>query len=87
MTIHWLRVSVDLPYEADKPISGPHQVLITNRTATYLRTAATDGLENKMKVLFREDLYNQHAHHHDARYGRCRPDLEASTDGLGPIEE
>jgi hypothetical protein len=81
------RVAIDLLYEAEKPLSSPQLVRIANRTGTYLRTGAVEDLDgNRIQVLFDETYYNQHAHHHDARYERCRPDTEASGDGLGPIE-
>jgi len=84
--IYRLRVSVDLLYRAKKPLPGPIQTMITNRTGTYLRTGAVEGLEDRVEVLFDEDIRHQHAHHHDARYERCRPDYQAAHDDLGPIE-
>jgi hypothetical protein len=86
MTIWRARVSVDLIYKADKPLTGPHLTMIANRVGTYIRTGAVEGLEHKADVLFDEGYRNQHAHHHDARYERCRPDYVASHDNLGPIE-
>jgi hypothetical protein len=86
MTIYRLRIAIDLLYKADKPLSGPHLTMIANRTGTYVRTGAVDGLEDRIDVLFDEDHRNQHAHHHDARYERCRPDYLAASDDLGPIE-
>ena len=61
--------------------------MMTNRGGTYMRTAAAEGLEGKIKVRFEPELRNQHAHHHDARLTTCRPDYAAATDGLGPIED
>lgn len=86
MTIFRARVAVDLLYKADKPLSGPQLTMITNRAGTYIRTGAVEGLEEKIDVLFDEGYRHQHAHHHDARYEQCRPDLVASRDDLGPIE-
>jgi len=86
MTIQRLRVTVDLLYKGTKPLSNPHIQLITNRVGTYLRTGAVDGLEERIDVLFDEGYRNQHAHHHDARYEQCRPDIRAGSDDLGPIE-
>lgn len=86
MSIYRARVAVDLMYKATKPLSSPELTMITNRVGTYLRTGAVDGLEEKIDVLFDEGYRNQHAHHHDARYERCRPDYSAANDGLGPIE-
>jgi hypothetical protein len=86
MTIFRARVVVDLLYKAEKPLSGPELTMVTNRTGTYIRTGGVDGLDKKIDVLFDEGYRNQHAHHHDARYERCRPDLSAATDDLGPIE-
>ena len=83
--IYRLRVSVDLIYKSDKPLSAPLATRITNRTGTYLRTGAVEGLD-KIDVLFDEDYRHQHSHHHDARYERCRTETEASVDGLGHIE-
>jgi len=79
-------VEVDLLYKADKPLSGALLTRITNRAGTYVRTGAVEGLEDRIDVLFDESYRRQHAHHHDARFERCRPDVEASGDGLGPIE-
>lgn len=86
MTIFRARIVVDLLYKADKPLSSPQLTMLTNRTGTYVRTGAVEGLEEKIDVLFDEGYRNQHAHHHDARYERCRPDLHAASDDLGPIE-
>jgi hypothetical protein len=86
MPIYRARVAVDLIYKASKPLSSPQLTMITNRTGTYIRTGAVEGLDNRIDVLFDEGYRNQHAHHHDARFDRCRPDLEASADQLGPIE-
>ena len=86
MTIFRARVVVDLLYKAEKPLSGPQLTMITNRTGSYLRTGAVEGLDQKVDVLFDESYRNQHAHHHDARYERCRPDYSAAHDDLGPIE-
>lgn len=86
MPTYRVRVAVDLVYKADEPLSGVKLARIANRTGTYLRTGAVEGLENKAEVLFDEGYQNQHAHHHDATQSRCRPDYEASADGLGPIE-
>jgi hypothetical protein len=84
--IYRLRVAVDLIYKADKPLTPPLATRVANRTGTYLRTGAVEGLENKVDVLFDESYRNQHAHHHDARYERCRIESGAALDGLGPIE-
>jgi hypothetical protein len=86
MPIYRARVAVDLVYKASKPLSSPQLTMITNRTGTYIRTGAVEGLDNRIDVLFDEGYRNQHAHHHDARFERCRPDVEASADALGPIE-
>lgn len=87
MPIYRARVAVDLLYKAAKPLTSPELVGIANRTGMYVRTGAVDGLDGKkIDVLFDETYRNQHAHHHDARYERCRPDMNASGDGLGPIE-
>lgn len=86
MTIFRARIVVDLLYKAEKPLSSPQLTMLTNRTGTYARTGAVEGLEEKIDVLFDEGYRNQHAHHHDARYERCRPDLHAAGDDLGPIE-
>lgn len=86
MPIQRARVSVDLVYEADKPLSGALLTRITNRTASFIRIGAVEGLEDRIRVLFDDQYRWQHTHHHDARHARCRPDLEASADGLGPIE-
>jgi hypothetical protein len=59
---------------------------ITNRTGTYLRTGAVEGLEDRADVIFDEGYRNQHAHHHDARYSPCAIELNTATDNLGPIE-
>lgn len=86
MTIYRARVAVDLLYKAEKPLSSPILTRIANRTGTYVRTGAVEGLEDRIDVLFDEGYRNQHAHHHDARYERCRRDFEAAHDELGPIE-
>jgi hypothetical protein len=86
MPIYRARVAVDLIYKASKPLSSPQLTMLSNRTGTYLRTGAVEGLEGRIDVLFDEGYRNQHAHHHDARFDRCRPDLQASADNLGPIE-
>jgi hypothetical protein len=86
MPIFRARVAIDLIYKADKPLKSPELTMIGNRTGTYVRVGAVEGLENKIDVLFDEDYRNQHVHHHDARFERCRADLLASADQLGPIE-
>ena len=86
MTIYRARVMVDLIYKADKPLTGALLTRITNRTGTYLRTGAVEGLEDKVDVLFDEGYRRQQAHHHDARYEQCRVELHAAQDQLGPIE-
>lgn len=85
MTIWRARVSVDLLYKAQEPLAAPHLVMIANRVGSYLRTGAVEGLDN-VDVVFDKSEYNQHAHHHDARFERCRADHLASMDDLGPIE-
>jgi hypothetical protein len=89
MTIYRARVSVDLLYEADKPLTSALLTRITNRTGTYIRTGGVEGLEEDHKikrVIFDEGSRHQHTHHHDARYEQCRAELRASQDDLGPIE-
>jgi hypothetical protein len=86
MTIFRARVVVDLLYKAEKPLSSPQLTMITNRTGMYVRTASVEGLESKIDVLHDEGYRNQHAHHHDARYERCRIELKDAQDQLGPIE-
>ena len=54
MTIFRARIVVDLLYKAEKPLSSPQLTMITNRTGTYLRTGAVEGLEEKIDVLFDE---------------------------------
>lgn len=86
MAIQRIRLTIDVLVKTNngKPLSSPHLVMMANRTGTYARTGAVEGLD--VEVLFDETQYNQHAHHHDARYERCRPDLHAAQDELGPIE-
>ena len=86
MTIYRARVAVDLLYKAEKPLTPALLTRIANRTGTYLRTGAVEGLEDKIDVVFDEGYRNQHAHHHDARYESCRPDYAAAHDNLGPVE-
>jgi len=86
MPTYRARVVVDLMYKADKPLSTALLTRITSRTGTYIRTGAVEGMEDRAEVLFDEGYRNEHAHHHDARYERCRPDYEAARDDLGPIE-
>ena len=86
MPIFRARVAIDLIYKADKPLKSPELTMIGNRAGTYIRTGAVEGLEHKIDVLFDEGYRNQHVHHHDARYERCRQDLLAAQDELGPIE-
>ena len=88
MTIYRARVSVDLLYEADKPLTSALLTRITNRTGTYVRTGAVEGLEEdrKIKVVFDEAARHQHTHHHDARYEQCRVCLNAGRDELGSTE-
>lgn len=85
MPIYRARVTVDLLYQADEPLSAPLLTRISNRTGTYLRTGAAEGLED-IEVNFQEELRSQHAHHHDAREERCRACLRLSTDHLGHVE-
>jgi len=77
---------VDLLYKADKPLTGALLTRIASRCGTYIRTGAVEGLDNKIDVIFDQSLYRQTAHHHDARFQRCRPEVDASSDELGPIE-
>jgi hypothetical protein len=89
MTVHRLRVYTDVLYKTrnDKPLSSPEIVLVAQRCRTYAWTAAWEGFDHKAEVIFDDDEKNNtHAHHHDARYERCRPDYAASRDDLGPIE-
>ena len=86
MTIYRARVAIDLIYKAEKPLSSPQLTRIANRVGTYVRTGAVEGLEEKIDVIFTEGYRNQHNHHHDARYERCRPCMDAAVDQLGPIE-
>jgi len=89
MTIYRARILVDLLYEADKPLTSALLTRITNRTGTYVRTGAVEGLEEDhkiTKVVFDEGARHQHTHHHDARYEQCRVELNASRDELGHIE-
>ena len=42
--------------------------MLANRTGTYLRVAASEGLEDLIEVVHDKDYFdNQTAHHHDAR--------------------
>lgn len=85
-TVYRLRILVDVPYKSEdgKPLSGPHLTMMAQRTATYARVCASEGLEDKIEVIFDESLNHQTAHHHDATEDRCRADYLASGDGLGP---
>jgi hypothetical protein len=85
MALQRVRVVTDLLYESKKPLTAPHLTMIANRVGTYLRTGAVEGLD-QISVDFHEEYRNQHAHHHDARFERCRPDTGHSGDGLGPID-
>jgi hypothetical protein len=90
MEVERIRVTTDVLVKSKtgKPLTAPHLAMIANRTRTALWTAGFEGLEDKWEVIFDEDeKRNTHAHHHDARYGRCRPDYAASQDDLGPIDE
>jgi len=86
MTIYRARVAVDLLYKAEKPLTPALLTRIANRTGTYLRTGAVEGLEDKIDVVFDEGYRNQHAHHHDARFEACRPEVRSAQDNLGPID-
>lgn len=87
MTIYRARITVDLLYKSNdgKPLSSPVLTRIANRTGSYVRIGAVEGID-EIDVLFDEQYREQHAHHHDARYERCRSDYAASRDDLGPIE-
>jgi len=86
LPIYRARIVVDAVYEAKKPLSAPLLQRLGQRTQTYIRVAAFEGLEDRAKLLLEDQYKHVRVHHHDARYDRCRPDVEASADQLGPIE-
>jgi hypothetical protein len=87
MARYLARVSSDLHYEADEPLNAEQLLTIANRSGTYLRVGAVEGLEEDITVSFDKAYVNDLAHHHDARYDRCGPDFRQSRDGIGPIDE
>lgn len=90
MTVYRARFIVDVCYttKTDKPLSSPELVMMAKRGGTYFRVGATESLEDKVDVLLDEASQHkyQHAHHHDARYERCRICNGAALDELGPEE-
>lgn len=86
-TIHRLRFSVDVPIKTKtgKPLVPALSTRALNRIAAYARVCAFEGMETKAEVVYDENLFAQHVHHHDATIGRCRPDYQAAHDGLGPL--
>jgi hypothetical protein len=78
-----LRVTIDTWYIASSPIPEKDQIEIANRMGSY-RTIAWEDLDDDVQVLNDDDHTNNTAHQHDASNDRCRPDLVASQDGIGP---
>ena len=89
MSYQRVRVTMDVlvKTKGDKPLASPHLVMLANRCRTYFWTAAFEGLDDRVEVVHDEgEKRHTHAHHHDARYERCRVCTSAATDELGPDE-
>jgi len=88
MTLYRGRIITDFIYKSEdgKPLAAPHLTMLANRTATYVRIAATEGLEDLVEIVHDKDFDHQTAHHHDARYEQCAQCRRVSRDELGPID-
>jgi len=86
LTIVRMRLTADLIAKVKKQLPAPHLVTIANRSMTYLRTAAVEGFEDRLEVVYDDRYRNVHMHHHDARFETCRQCARAAQDNLGIIE-